>query len=86
MASSADVLMKDKISSSERELISSVCTAVLRILAMSPLLRIINTLVFKLNKFLNDASVNSGSVGNYIFDLLSGGEDDAEILLSYLER
>lgn len=40
----------------------------------------------RVKALLNDASVNSGSVGNYIFDLLSGGEDDAEILLSYLER
>ena len=39
----------------------------------------------RVKALLNDASVNSGSVGNYIFDLLSGGEDDAEILLSYLE-
>ena len=39
----------------------------------------------KVNALLADASVNSDSVGNYIFELLSGGEDDTEILLSYLE-
>ena len=39
----------------------------------------------KVNSLLNDASVNGDSVGNYIFDLLSGGEDDTAILLNYLE-
>lgn len=39
----------------------------------------------KVNALLADASDNGDSVGNYIFDLLSGGEDDTEILLSYLE-
>lgn len=40
----------------------------------------------KVNALLADASDNSDSVGNYIFDLLSGGDDDTEILLSYLEN
>ena len=40
----------------------------------------------KVNTLLSDAANNSDSVGNYIFDLLSGGEDDTEILLSYLEN
>lgn len=35
---------------------------------------------------LADASDNGDSVGDYIFNLLSGGEDDTEILLSHLKR
>ena len=40
----------------------------------------------RVNALLADASDGSDSVGNYIFELLSGGEDDTEILLSYLEE
>ncbi len=39
----------------------------------------------KVNALLRD-SINEGmSVGDYIFDLLSGGEDDAAVLCGYLE-
>lgn len=37
-------------------------------------------------QLLRDASENNESVGGYIFDLLSGGEDDTDILLDYLEN
>jgi len=40
----------------------------------------------RVDSLLTDASDNGDSVGNYIFDLLSGGEDDTEFLLSYLEQ
>lgn len=40
----------------------------------------------RIDQLLDDASSNGGSVGNYIFELLSGGEDDVDILLSYLEK
>lgn len=40
----------------------------------------------KIPELLKDAVDNSNSVGNYIFELLSGGEDDIEILLEYLEN
>ena len=39
----------------------------------------------KVDQLLDDAIENSESVGNYIFELLSGGEDDVDILLEYLE-
>ena len=40
----------------------------------------------KIKQLLKDASDSSESVGSYIFDLLSGGEDDIDILLEYLEK
>lgn len=40
----------------------------------------------KINQLLKDASDSSESVGSYIFDLLSGGDDDIDILLDYLEK
>ena len=40
----------------------------------------------RVNALLKDATDSGESVGNYIFDLLSGGEDDTDILLSYLEK
>ncbi|MBO5567120.1 MAG: AAA family ATPase [Succinivibrio sp.] len=40
----------------------------------------------RVKALLTDAADSSDSVGNYIFELLSGGEDDNEILLSYLEK
>ena len=39
----------------------------------------------KIASLIKDAGDNGGSVGDYIFDLLSGGEDDTEVLLNYLE-
>ena len=39
----------------------------------------------KVNILLKDSMKNSNSVGDYIFDLLSGGEDDTAVLLDYLE-
>ena len=39
----------------------------------------------KINSLLNDSYCSNESVGNYIFELLSGGEDDLDVLLSYLE-
>ena len=40
----------------------------------------------RMKYLLTDAADSSDSVGNYIFELLSGGEADNEILLSYLEK
>ena len=40
----------------------------------------------KINQLLKDAAGSSDSIGSYIFQLLSGGEDDAEILIDYLEK
>ena len=40
----------------------------------------------KIKQLLKDASDCSESVGSYIFDLLSGGKDDIDILLEYLEK
>lgn len=35
---------------------------------------------------LKDSESDNTSVGDYIFDLLSGGEDDVELLMTYLEN
>ena len=40
----------------------------------------------KVSSLLDDAAAGSESVGNYIFELLSGGEDDLLILQDYLEN
>lgn len=40
----------------------------------------------QIHRLMSDAVASSDSVGNYIFELLSGGEDDVEMLLSYLEK
>ncbi len=40
----------------------------------------------RVKALLKDASESNGSVGNYIFELLSGSEDDTDILLTYLEK
>ena len=40
----------------------------------------------KVNQLMKDASSESNSVGDYIFELLSGDEDEVEILMNYLEK
>ncbi|MEW4411432.1 AAA family ATPase [Clostridium sp. AN503] len=40
----------------------------------------------KINQLLKDASDSNESIGSYIFDLLSGGDDEIGILLDYLEK
>lgn len=35
---------------------------------------------------MRDASSESNSLGSYIFELLSGGEDEVAILMNYLEK
>lgn len=40
----------------------------------------------KIKQLYKDASENNSLVGNYLFELLSGGTEDIEILLEYLER
>lgn len=40
----------------------------------------------RVGTLLNDSSDADESIGNYIFDLLSGSEDEIEILEGYLER
>ena len=40
----------------------------------------------KVKRLENDASDNGVSVGSYIFELLSGGEDEIELLNTYLEK
>lgn len=40
----------------------------------------------KISQLLKDASDSNVSIGGYIFELLSGGEDDIRILLDYLEN
>ena len=40
----------------------------------------------KIKQLLRDASSESNSLGSYIFELLSGGEDEVAILMNYLEK
>jgi predicted ATPase len=40
----------------------------------------------KIKQLMKDASSESNSIGDYIFELLSGGEDEMEILMNYLEK
>ena len=40
----------------------------------------------KINQLMRDASSESNSLGSYIFELLSGGEDEIAILMNYLEK
>lgn len=40
----------------------------------------------KINQLMRDAASDSNSVGDYIFELLSGGEDEVELLMNYLEK
>ncbi len=40
----------------------------------------------KINQLMRDASSESNSLGSYIFELLSGGEDEVAILMNYLEK
>ena len=40
----------------------------------------------KISQFLRDASSEGSSLGSYIFELLSGGEDEISILMNYLEK
>ena len=40
----------------------------------------------KINQLMHDASSESNSLGSYIFELLSGGEDEIAILMNYLEK
>ena len=40
----------------------------------------------KINQLMRDAASDSNSIGDYIFELLSGGEDEVGYLLNYLEK
>ena len=40
----------------------------------------------KVNQLIRDASSESNSIGSYIFELLSGGDDEVAILMNYLEK
>ena len=40
----------------------------------------------KINQFMRDASAENDSIGDYLFELLTGSEDEVEILLNYLEK
>lgn len=40
----------------------------------------------KIRQLLRDASSDNNSLGTYIFELLSGGEDEVAILINYLEK
>ena len=40
----------------------------------------------KVNTLMRDAASEGNSLGGYIFELLSGGEDENAILMSYLEK
>ena len=39
----------------------------------------------RINQLMKDADSDGSSIGDYIFELLSGGEDEIEILIHYLE-
>ena len=40
----------------------------------------------KINQLMRDASSEGNSLGSYVFELLSGGEDEVAILMNYLEK
>ena len=40
----------------------------------------------RINQIMRDAASDSNSIGDYIFELLSGGEDEVGYLLNYLEK
>ena len=40
----------------------------------------------KINQLMKDAAEESNSIGDYIFELLSGEEDEVNYLLNYLEK
>lgn len=40
----------------------------------------------KIRQLLRDASSDNNSLGTYIFELLSGGEDEVAVLINYLEK
>jgi hypothetical protein len=40
----------------------------------------------KINQLMRDAASDSNSIGDYIFELLSGGEDEVSYFLNYLEK
>ena len=40
----------------------------------------------KANLLIRDSTQDNSSIGDYIFDLLSGGEDEADYLIHYLEK